>query len=279
MSLYFKKSSTNAEMRRKDLGATLRDYHEGNEEKGIPPKSIGALWHPNGKSIIVEYRGQKIINKTIKVGNTTTQVPFALHDDGKWYSFHGIDKSGKLHQDPKAVYSHYGNDAIRAHAEHLNDTLGDISDIHVPKINKDSEKLFGQHINYQIMGNDGNHQLQKNPKVSIERIPRKGVGKFFSEVGGMANNVLSSLNGGRNRAFPRDRNTGDYIFERPEPRSSGGRPVEPNSNERRVLEFHPESTQAQIHQHISNMNGGSTEPYWHHETYGKTLPPTPKALR
>jgi hypothetical protein len=104
----------------------------------------------SGESDVIDYSGRKIVMRDIN----GTMVPFYLSTGsggkkgvaaGKWYPFFGIGKDGWINKTNEAdINDYYGSSELRAAAEELDTSIGDIrTDTTVPKV-----KATGAHIDF-----------------------------------------------------------------------------------------------------------------------------------
>ena len=112
-----------------------------------------------GASHYINYAGRMM---TVRDVNGTL-VPFYLSTgsggkknvaSGKWYPFFGVGKDGWINKTSEAdMNSYYGSPALKAAAEHLDNTVGDIrNDTAIPKVGAEGKHM--DFINYGLTPTD-----------------------------------------------------------------------------------------------------------------------------
>jgi hypothetical protein len=112
-----------------------------------------------GASHYINYAGRMMTVRNIN----DTLVPFYLSTgsggkknvaSGKWYPFFGVGKDGWINKTSEAgMNSYYGSPALKAAAEHLDNTVGDIrNDTTIPKVGAEGKHM--DFINYGLTPTD-----------------------------------------------------------------------------------------------------------------------------
>jgi len=112
-----------------------------------------------GASHYINYAGRMMTVRNVN----GTLVPFYLSTgsggkknvaSGKWYPFFGVGKDGWINKTGEAdMNSYYGSPALKAAAEHLDSTVGDIrNDTTIPKVGAEGKHM--DFINYGLTPTD-----------------------------------------------------------------------------------------------------------------------------
>jgi hypothetical protein len=133
-----------------------------------------------GASTLVNYAGRVITVRDVN----GTKVPFYLSSglagkknvaSGKWYPFFGVGKDGWINKTSEAdMNSYYGSPALKAAAEHLDNTIGDIrNDANVPKVGAE-----GRHMDFI---NEGLTPTEFKSPDTVGRV-KQNIDKIISSI-------------------------------------------------------------------------------------------------
>jgi len=133
-----------------------------------------------GASTLVNYAGRMMTVRDVN----GTKVPFYLSSglagkknvaSGKWYPFFGVGKDGWINKTSEAdMNSYYGSPALKAAAEHLDNTIGDIrNDANVPRVGAE-----GRHMDFI---NEGLTPTEFKSPDTVGRV-KQNIDKIVSSV-------------------------------------------------------------------------------------------------
>jgi hypothetical protein len=160
----------------------LRDEEAPEESYGASHIPYESSETPGqiGASTLVNYAGRMITVRDVN----GTKVPFYLSSglagkknvaSGKWYPFFGVGKDGWINKTSEADMNlYYGSPALKAAAEHLDNTIGDIrNDANVPKVGAE-----GRHMDFI---NEGLTPTEFKSPDTVGRV-KQNIDKIISSI-------------------------------------------------------------------------------------------------
>ena len=140
-----------------------------------------------GDLLAFDYDGRKIVIANIN----GVRIPFYLStgkagkvkvQPGRWYPFFGIgpettQERGWINKGSSdEIVSHYGSHTLKAVAEHLDSTLGDLRGVSLPKVDVSKDSTARESINGDVIGvsnadaGTDNQQYKKDLRAIVSRV-------------------------------------------------------------------------------------------------------------